>query len=393
MDISFGKDSFKVEFYRKFYFMLLVWIFVFFFNISIYILYLSFPQNDFQFQADERLQANSAKESLYRFTVLDAKSESKNVDILKCQSSDTEFVIFNSNSGKQSSYFDLMFFETKLPNRTEFDHKKHNEYYMIYSIESEVNSIGGDTWHKADFRMWYNLDLSFPEPVTYFDIRSHLIDLLSPPLVEFNQKTLDAPVAWVISNCYAHNGRQVFMKHLMSKIKVDSFGACLQNKQSHSPERMKNNIALYSKYLFVIAIENSNCVDYVTEKLVHAVASGSIPIVAGRNGKPDYLKFMPRNSFINIYDYKTVNDLVTHLKSIQRNASEYEKYMYFKRNHSYNSSYLKSLDLKSIIQLSKTHFKQFGNEDQSNLSGQVFFNELILKEKSENKLCKLGKPF
>jgi hypothetical protein len=183
------------------------------------------------------------------------------------------------------------------------------------------------------------------------------------------------------------------MKHLMSKIKVDSFGACLQNKQSHSPERMKNNIALYSKYLFVIAIENSNCVDYVTEKLVHAVASGSIPIVAGRNGKPDYLKFMPRNSFINIYDYKTVNDLVTHLKSIQRNASEYEKYMYFKRNHSYNLSYLKSLDLKSIIQLSKTHFKQFDNEDQSNLSGQVFFNELILKEKSENKLCKLGKPF
>ena len=112
MDISFGKESFKVAFYRKLYFMLLVWIFVFFFNISIYILYLSFPRNDFQFQADERLQANSAKESLYRFTVLDAKSESKKVDILKCQSSNTEFVIFNSNSNKQSSYFDLKFFET-----------------------------------------------------------------------------------------------------------------------------------------------------------------------------------------------------------------------------------------------------------------------------------------
>jgi hypothetical protein len=395
MDISFRKESVKVAFYRKLYFMLLVWIFVFFFNISIYILYLSFPRNDFNLaiQADEILQVNSAKESLYRFTVLDDKSESNKVDILKCQSSNTEFVIFNSNSDKQSSHFDLKFFETKLPNRTEFDHKQHDEYYMIYSIESEVNSIGGNTWYKADFRMWYNLDLSFPEPVTYFDIRSHLIDLLSPPLVEFNQKTFDAPVVWVISNCYAHNGRQVFMKHLMSKIKVDSFGACLQNKKSHTPERMKNNIALYSKYLFVIAIENSNCVDYVTEKLVHAIASGSIPIVAGRNGKPDYLKFMPKNSFINIYDFKNMSDLVTHLKSIQRNTSEYEKYIYFKRNHSYTSSYLKSLDLKSIIELSKIHFKQFDKEENSNLSGQVFFNELILKEKSENKLCKLGKHF
>jgi hypothetical protein len=54
---------------------------------------------------------------------------------------------------------------------------------------------------------------------------------------------------------------------------------------------------------------------------------------------------------------------------------------------------LKSLDLKSIIELSKIHFKQFAKEDNSNLSGQVFFNELILKEKSENKLCKLGKHF
>ena len=55
-----------------------------------------------------------------------------------------------------------------------------------------------------------------------------------------------------------------------------------------------------------------------------------------------------------------------------------------------NSSLFISLDLKSIIELSKIHFKQFDKEDNSNLNGQVFFNELILKEKSENKLCKLG---
>jgi hypothetical protein len=35
------------------------------------------------------------------------------------------------------------------------------------------------------------------------------------------------------------------------------------------------------KYKFVIAIENSNYGDYVTEKLVKAVESGAIPIVAG----------------------------------------------------------------------------------------------------------------
>ena len=91
----------------------------------------------------------------------------------------------------------------------------------------------------------------------------------------------------------------------------------------------KGNIELYSKYKFVIAIENSNCEDYVTEKLVHAVASGSIPIVAGRDNKPDYLKFMPRNSFINIYDFKTVEELATHLKMDERNDLKTNKCMRF----------------------------------------------------------------
>ena len=82
---------------------------------------------------------------------------------------------------------------------------------------------------------------------------------------------------------------------------MDSYGLCLKNKFNHSDEHMKGNIELYSKYKFVIAIENSNCQDYVSEKLVHVIASGSIPIVAGRDGMPNYLKF--RNCFLASYCY------------------------------------------------------------------------------------------
>ena len=41
--------------------------------------------------------------------------------------------------------------------------KKANHFYMVYAMESEPHSGGGETWLNADFRMWYNLDLSFPE--------------------------------------------------------------------------------------------------------------------------------------------------------------------------------------------------------------------------------------
>jgi hypothetical protein len=167
----------------------------------------------------------------------------------------------------------------------------------------------------------------------------------------------------------------------MEKIRVDSYGQCLQNSFSHTTERMKGNINLYSKYKFVIAIENSNCQDYVTEKLVHAVASGSIPIVAGRNGKPDYLKFLPNNSFINIYDYKTVDDLVVKLNSIAFNKTEYEKYINFKFFHNYTRDYLAKLPLKKLIETSKTIIDK----------NEIFFSQLIAKETSQSKLCKVAR--
>ena len=66
----------------------------------------------------------------------------------------------------------------------------------------------------------------------------------------------------------------------MSLVPVHSFGLCLNNK-NFTRAHMHGNVQLYAKYKFVIAIENSNCYDYVTEKLVHAVMSGSVPIVAG----------------------------------------------------------------------------------------------------------------
>jgi hypothetical protein len=176
--------------------------------------------------------------------------------------------------------------------------KRH--YYMVFAMESEAHSGGGLTWTHADFRMWYNLDLSFPEPATYFDLRSHLPDLLAKPVVEFEAKTSSADIVWVLSNCNAYNRRESFVRKLMNAMKVDSYGGCLHNRDGHTMKRMAGNIELYSKYKFVLTIENSNCEDYVTEKLVFAVASGSIPIVAGRDNKPNYDRYMPRDSYISL---------------------------------------------------------------------------------------------
>lgn len=146
---------------------------------------------------------------------------------------------------------------------------------------------------------------------------------------------------------------------------------------------MHGNVDLFSKYKFAIAIENSNCEGYVTEKLVHAVAAGTIPIVAGKDNKPNYLQFMPKNSYINVYDFKSVDDLVKHLKKVASSREEYEKYIWFKRKHSYTREQLLRMPLAETIKLAR---EIFGYENE-----REFFDGLIGKEKSENKLCKIAR--
>jgi hypothetical protein len=117
---------------------------------------------------------------------------------------------------------------------------------------------------------------------------------------------------------------------------------------------------------------------------VQAVASGSIPIVAGRDGKPNYLRFMPKNSYINVYDYETVDELVKRIKAIAASKEEYAKYTRFKQNgRNYTREWLKKLPLTKLINEAKSVMNS--SEDSE------FFKGLIAKEKSENKLCKIGR--
>jgi hypothetical protein len=176
----------------------------------------------------------------------------------------------------------------------------------------------------------------------------------------------------------AHNGREGFIQQLMEEIKIDSYGSCLNNRQGYGA-RMADNVDAYMKYKFVIAIENSNCVDYVTEKLVKAVASGSIPIVAGRDGRPDYRRYMPEHSYINIFDYPSIKALADDLKRIANNKTLYESYLWYKK-HPKNITKLQALSLEEKIQQLS---------DVIGANATMITQGIIGKEKSENKICKL----
>lgn len=161
-------------------------------------------------------------------------------------------------------------------------------------------------------------------------------------------------------------------------MKIHSYGSCLNNRKGYGA-RMADNVDAYIKYKFVLAIENSNCVDYVTEKLVKAVESGSIPIVAGRNGRPDYRRYMPAHSYINIYDYPSIKALADDLKRIGSNKTLYESYLWYKK-HQKNISELKKMPLEEKIR----HLSEVIGSNATMMTEGI-----VGKEKSENKICKL----
>jgi len=164
----------------------------------------------------------------------------------------------------------------------------------------------------------------------------------------------------------------------MLETKIHSYGSCLNNRHGYSA-RMTDNVDAYKKYKFVIAIENSNCVDYVTEKLVKAVASGSIPIVAGRNGRSDYRRYMPEHAYINIYDYSSIKSLAEDLKRIGNNKTLYESYLWYKK-HNKIISKLRQASLEEKL-------KHVADVIGGNAT--MIIDGIAGKEKSENKICKL----
>ena len=73
-------------------------------------------------------------------------------------------------------------------------------------------------------------------------------------------------IAWFVSNCRTHNNRMQYALELSKYIDVDIYGPCGKFKCQKS-EAKKCYEKLSTDYKFYLAFENSNCKDYITEKL------------------------------------------------------------------------------------------------------------------------------
>lgn len=118
---------------------------------------------------------------------------------------------------------------------------------------------GGINWTAT-----YRHDSDIVTPYEKFVLYDPEVKFQPKPLYNYAENKTKK-VAWFVSNCFARNGRLQYGRELQKYIDVDIYGACgdhvcAKGHQNECFERLQKN------YKFYLSFENSNCLDYITEK-------------------------------------------------------------------------------------------------------------------------------
>lgn len=124
---------------------------------------------------------------------------------------------------------------------------------------------------------------------------------------------------FIVSNG-ACQERNQFYNELSKYKKVDSGGRFANN----IGYAVDNKLKFQSEYKFSIAFENNayrpQFPGYTTEKIMEPMTVNSVPIYWGN---PEIGKEFNTKSFINLYDFNSVDDVIDHIIELDKNDEKY----------------------------------------------------------------------
>lgn len=146
--------------------------------------------------------------------------------------------------------------------------------HVMYSIEPPGWKPKLEPTHLASFTRKFDLALTYEAADRHTKapyVKPHHGDeIFGPLLMPFEERNESALVAAIVGNCAQAGSfpRHALLEQLMKHVRVDSLGNCLHNTGSRRvpTPRVQETRAL-QRYKFVIAVENSVCPDYITEKV------------------------------------------------------------------------------------------------------------------------------
>ena len=137
-------------------------------------------------------------------------------------------------------------------------------------------------------------------------------------------------VAWAVSHCGLI--REQFVLELEKYINVTVYGKCSHRfkqpgyKCNHRTDNCHKTL---TRYKFYLSFESCFCDDYVTEKYwENAIQVNTVPVVLG----PSYdSKIVIPGSYIDVFKFRSIEELANYLKYLDKNDTAYNKYFEWKK--------------------------------------------------------------
>ncbi|KAL1512977.1 hypothetical protein ABEB36_002472 [Hypothenemus hampei] len=211
-----------------------------------------------------------------------------------------------------------------------------NQVWILYHLECPYHTQSVKDPSSVNWTATYRRDSDIVAPYerwTYFDP-----EVKELPLTKDYAGNKTKKVAWFVSNCAARNNRLQYARELGKYIEVDIYGGCGAFKCPRSDDKKCFNI-LESDYKFYLAFENSNCRDYITEKLfVNGLEHDVLPIVMGARPE-DYQRSAPEGSYIHVDDFESPQDLAAYLHRLDNDNTLYNSYFKWKGTGEFINTY------------------------------------------------------
>lgn len=135
-------------------------------------------------------------------------------------------------------------------------------------------------------------------------------------------------VAVMGSNCGGRNRRWSYVKELKSSLHndLDIFGRCLNGNRTVCPGHFDRDCTALKAYKFYLSFENSNCREYLTEKVFwNAYDKLAVPIIMGAS-REDCRRLLPPRSFLHVDDFANADALANYLRYLDRDDERYLQY-------------------------------------------------------------------
>lgn len=229
-------------------------------------------------------------------------------------------------------------------------YRRSDQIWMLTNLEPPPNLFGDLRVLNGVFNwtIWYRKDATVHLP---YGLQRKLNEAEAAEARKrlesrnfYREKT--GEITGVISNCKDTSRRYRFVKELAKHLDVDMFGHCY-NKICGDPLKHASCDNVTRTYKFYMALENSKCKDYITEKYWWSLNREHIPIVNWDLSHVDETIPIP-GSYISVADFDGMESLVRYIRKVSANETLYNSYFDWKKQYSFEHSCTSCMACKAL---------------------------------------------